>query len=211
MKTFVFALVLSLICSGILAVVSQVCQPRYVQNKELERKVKTLSVLGFDVSMDTEAETINQIYEKNIEERDVTNETGEAIMTAYVYQEADTGAFQGVAFPVSGKGLWGPIRGMVSLAPSLEKFRGVRFFDHQETPGLGAEIEKAWFQEQFVDRPLLNEQGEIALQIVTPGTADGPYEIDGISGATITGNGVHALLKKDIRRFLDHYNGPGAR
>ncbi|MFP4380323.1 MAG: FMN-binding protein [Candidatus Sumerlaeia bacterium] len=206
MKTFVFALILSLVCSSLLAVVSAICQPRYKQNQILETKTKTLSVLGMDVDGSTPVEKINELYSNNVRETTVTNDAGEEITRAFLYVDKESGEFEGVAFPVVGKGLWGTIRGMAALNSDLKTIRGVRFFDHSETPGLGAEISQDWFQEQWEGKPAVNEEGKVTIHIVGPNQADEPDEIDGISGATLTGNGVNEMMQREIRVFLENFS-----
>lgn len=210
MKTFVFALVLSLICSSMLAGVSTVCQPRYVENKELERKTKTLSVLGFEVGEKDPAEKINALYRDSIQEVSVKDQAGEERFRAYVYRDKTSGQVKGMAFPVHGKGLWGPIHGMAAVSGDERTILGVRFFDHEETPGLGAEIGQVWFQKQFEGRPVLDENGKVAIHVVMPKAAKTPYEIDGISGATITGRGITELMQRELRDFLEYYKPEGA-
>ena len=154
MRTFVFALVLSLVCSTLLAVVSGHCQPRYEQNKLLERKTKTLSVLGIETPEEAKADRINGLYGENIVEK----KDAEGSVLAYEYRDKDADKLVGVAFPIRGKGLWGPIGGMMALEGDRATIRGIRFFEHQETPGLGAEIEKDWFQDQFKGKKAIDER-----------------------------------------------------
>lgn len=204
MKTFAFALAMSLICSILLAGVSHFWQPLYQENQALERKSQTLSVLGLEVPEDREA-TLKK-YDQLVEETEAGNKP------AYLYRDPESGQVKAVAFPVDGKGLWGPIRGMAALSGDLKTIQGVRFFDQQETPGLGAEISKDWFQEQFEGKPATGPDGKVQIEVVGANAADSPYEVDGISGATITGDGVTELMQRELARFLENYKpGKGKR
>jgi Na+-transporting NADH:ubiquinone oxidoreductase subunit C len=206
MKTFVFALVLSLLCSSILAFVSAVCQPRYQENRIFEARVNTLQVLGLHPGEGATREEVDKAYSENIKELEMsakTPEGGETTLPVFVNEKS--GVLQGVAFPISGKGLWGPIRGMAALKGDLKTIMGARFFDHQETPGLGAEIDKPWFYEQWSDRPAVDDEGRVVIRVVGPKASTGPNEIDGISGASITSQAITKIMQNGIRVFLDNY------
>jgi Na+-transporting NADH:ubiquinone oxidoreductase subunit C len=97
--------------------------------------------------------------------------------------------------PFTGPGLWGQIHGILALEPDLQTIRGVRFYRHEETPGLGGEISAAWFLEQFPGRKLVGEDGTPGFRIPKPGGAKGaPNAVDGISGATMTCDRVQDML-----------------
>jgi Na+-transporting NADH:ubiquinone oxidoreductase subunit C len=202
MKTFLFALSLSVVCSVLLGLVSQTCRPLADRNRRNERKVKTLNVLGIIVPEGATADAVETLYASKITQ--ATDAEGRVI--AHIFKNPDTGVVEGLAFPVRGKGLWGPIGGMVALESDLKTILGVRFFDHQETPGLGAEIETDWFQNQFVGKQAVDERGQVLVEVVSPGSAEGPYQVDGISGATITGDGVTELMQRGIKEFLKDYD-----
>jgi Na+-transporting NADH:ubiquinone oxidoreductase subunit C len=107
-----------------------------------------------------------------------------------------------VAVDVVGPGLWGPIRGFVSLEPDWNTIRGVTFHDHQETPGLGAEISGESFREQFRGKRLFADDGTPGLRVVTS-SAQGPLEVDGISGATITCDRVADLMRNLAKQISE--------
>ena len=106
------------------------------------------------------------------------------------------------AFPAEGKGLWSTIKSVVGFEKDLATVRGVTFFGHAETPGLGGECSKGWFQGQW--------QGEIAYADGAPvrikvakGKADpeNKSEVDGMSGATITGNGIEKFVYLTYKEY----------
>ena len=102
-----------------------------------------------------------------------------------------------------GKGLWDEIWGYVTLDSDLNTIAG-QAFDHKgETPGLGAEIKdnKAWYT-QFTGKKLYNEAGEYkSVAVVKGGVKDKYHQVDAISGATITGNGVDDMLDKGLAYY----------
>ena len=111
--------------------------------------------------------------------------------------------------PVRGKGLWDAIWGYVALNKDFV-IEGV-FFDHAgETPGLGANIKERFFMDDFTGEHILDPQGDFESVTVTKGNNDPKnerktdYKVDAIAGATITGNGLTAMLKKDIKMYLPY-------
>jgi len=111
--------------------------------------------------------------------------------------------------PVRGKGLWDAIWGFVAMDQNMT-VTGV-FFDHKgETPGLGANIKERFFMDDFTGEKLLD--GNVFKGIkVAKGNNDpkneikDDYEVDAIAGSTITGDGVTAMLKKDIQMYMSYF------
>lgn len=114
--------------------------------------------------------------------------------------------------PVRGIGLWDAIWGYIALNEDLETIKGV-YFDHKgETPGLGANIKEPYFMNYFKGEEIYNPSHEFAGVSVVKGNADPKNldktdnEVDAIAGATITGNGVTAMIKKDLVRYIPYFN-----
>lgn len=102
-----------------------------------------------------------------------------------------------------GTGLWGPIWGYISVNEDGDTVFGADFSHSGETPGLGAEISQSWFGQRFEGKHLFKDGVFKSVAVVKPGkgTSDRDY-VDGISGGTITGNGVSHMLYDT----LDAYN-----
>lgn len=128
-----------------------------------------------------------------------------------LYQWVEGGAVRKYAFPVSGKGLWSTIYGYLALDESLTTIVGVSFYKHGETPGLGGEIEQPWFQDQFKGRKVFDAGKPLPIMIAkgkaSAETASGKHRVvvDGISGATLTGNGVMGFLNSDMKRYEAYF------
>ncbi|NLP58508.1 Na(+)-translocating NADH-quinone reductase subunit C [Lutibacter sp. B1] len=110
--------------------------------------------------------------------------------------------------PVRGKGLWDAIWGYVALDNQLV-VQGV-YFDHAgETPGLGSNIKERFFMDDFTGEHILDGDSFKGIT-VAKGNADPKnmdktdFEVDAIAGATITGNGLAAMLKKDLKMYLPY-------
>ena len=103
--------------------------------------------------------------------------------------------------PVYGAGLWGAIWGYVALDEDKNTIFGTYFSHASETPGLGAEIALPHFQSLFVGKHVM-EGESVALSVVKNGKVANPeFEVDGISGGTITSNGVDAMLKNCMAQY----------
>ena len=104
--------------------------------------------------------------------------------------------------PLTGKGLWGPIWGYIAVDADGKTVFGAYFNHESETAGLGAEIKAEYFQAEFVGKQIEDATGEVALTVVKNGKVDdATTQCDGISGATLTGNGVAAMLSEGLRLY----------
>lgn len=99
-----------------------------------------------------------------------------------------------LVLPIYGAGLWGTMFGFLVLEGDLQTVRGLSFYDHKETPGLGAKVENDDWRAQWVGQSAFNDDGGVALRVVK-GRGNGPGEIDGLSGATLTTNGVDNMIR----------------
>lgn len=112
--------------------------------------------------------------------------------------------------PIYGKGLWDAIWGYVAVDENMV-VQGA-YFDHKgETPGLGANIKQRYFMDDFEGEHLLDEDGTFKGITVAKGNADPKNEdktdneVDAIAGATITGDGVSAMIKSDLKLYQPYF------
>ncbi|MCA9400056.1 MAG: NADH:ubiquinone reductase (Na(+)-transporting) subunit C, partial [Candidatus Omnitrophica bacterium] len=113
------------------------------------------------------------------------------------------------SFPIIGKGLWSTLYGYFALEPDAKTVRGITFYSHGETPGLGAEIEKDWFTSNFVGKNIWDEEEHRLkpVEVVKGKVSDkysgeeAEYYVDGISGATMTSKGVTAMIAKELKVY----------
>lgn len=114
-----------------------------------------------------------------------------------------------MVLPIHGYGLWGTIYGFLTLESDLNTIKGISWYSHKETPGLGARIEEKKWRDQWQGVNAYNEQGEVEV-----GVGKGK-PIDGISGATLTSKGVNNLVQfwlgdQGYKPFLDNLRGGSA-
>ncbi len=111
----------------------------------------------------------------------------------------DDGNLVRVILPVHAYGLWSTMYAFLALEPDLRTVAGISFFEHGETPGLGGEIENPRWQEGWVGRKVRGDDGQPRFRVdrgPTPeGVSDPEHRVDGLSGATITSQGVENMVR----------------
>lgn len=115
-----------------------------------------------------------------------------------VYLIKNGGEVSQIIIPFHGKGLWSTMYGFLSLAPDTQTVKGIGFYQHGETPGLGGEIENKKWQASWEGKKVLSSDYKPTIDIikgaVDPSMAGVESKIDGLSGATLTSDGVEASV-----------------
>lgn len=118
---------------------------------------------------------------------------------SYVYLVKDGDRLEQVILPVRGRGLFSTLYAYLSLDADLETVRGISFYEHGETAGLGAEVENPQWTAKWPDKKMYGDDGSVRLAVVKgvvdPATSGADYQVDGLSGATMTSNGISRLLQ----------------
>jgi len=117
---------------------------------------------------------------------------------ALVYRLEDQGQLELVILPIEGKGLWSTLYGFLALDADLETIRGITFYEHRETPGLGGEVDNPKWKALWRGRRAFGEDGKPRIEVIhgRAGPPDeDPYRVDGLSGATMTSRGVSRLVR----------------
>ncbi|MGB1109687.1 MAG: Na(+)-translocating NADH-quinone reductase subunit C [Gammaproteobacteria bacterium] len=119
-------------------------------------------------------------------------------MPVYLLRDADQ-QVQSVILPVHGYGLWSTMYGLVALGPDGNTVKQVTFYEQRETAGLGGEVANPKWQKQWVGKKIYGESGEPKFQLmkggVVPGSPNEQHHVDGLSGATLTSNGVTNMVR----------------
>ena len=114
--------------------------------------------------------------------------------------------------PLRGAGLWAEIWGYIALREDINTIKGVSFDHKSETAGLGAEITEDWFIDSFTDEKINDSQGNFVGVYLTKSNNDPrnedkmDNEVDAISGATITGDGVSDMIIERVQNYLPYFN-----
>ena len=185
--TIIYASVMVIIVAFLLAFVSSSLKATQDKNVQLDTKKQILAALNIKNVEDADAEYKKEAKEEKRLHVFVCEVDGQ---TKYVV-------------PVYGAGLWGAIWGYVALNEDKDTVYGTYFSHASETPGLGAEIATDWFQQEFVGKKTL-ENGTVALSVVKHGKVEkADYQVDGISGGTITSVGVDTMLKECLKEYVN--------
>lgn len=153
----------------------------------------------FDVAQ-VDVKEPTRAFNINLKEQQLKEKNGEqGAFPIYVFEKEGR---KGYVIPTQGNGLWGAIYSNIALDEDLNTIVGVTFSHDSETPGLGAEITTPKFQQPFIGKQILDENG-IVLSIAVKKHADaaGMHEVDAISGGTMTSNGVNEMLATDLKRY----------
>jgi Na+-transporting NADH:ubiquinone oxidoreductase subunit C len=125
----------------------------------------------------------------------------------YLLTEGDT--IKQVVLPVHGYGLWSTLYGFLSLEGDFNTIKGLRFYEHAETPGLGGEVDNPKWRSQWEGKKVFDEDGNVEIRVIRghvgKDTPEAEHKVDGLSGATLTSNGVTNLLQYWLG---DHGFGP---
>ena len=210
--TIVYASVMVVIVAFLLAFVSSALKSKQDKNIELDTKKQILSALNVRDIKDADAE-----YNKIIKADMLLNQDGSLVENTQGFTTAfekdakenyrlhvfvaDVNGEKKYVVPVYGAGLWGAIWGYVALNADKNTIYGTYFSHASETPGLGAEIATEHFQSEFKDKKVMDGE-KVALSVVKNGhVTNAAHEVDGISGGTITSNGVDAMLKTCLENY----------
>ncbi len=138
---------------------------------------------------------------------------------AFVYLVETDGNFEKVILPIHGYGLWSTLYGFMALESDLNTVAGLGFYEHGETPGLGGEVDNPGWKASWLGKQVYGEQGGVKLALLK-GAVDrshpnARYQIDGLSGATLTGRGVTNIVafwlgENGFKPFLENFKSGDA-
>jgi len=232
--TILFAIGMVLIVGTLLAGIAGATKEKITENKRLEKQQNILYAMGVNdndessatfISTDKAPEAFSKYITKQLViEGDKVTEDDQAYLIDVKKEQAKAkegkvrrlplfvGEKDGKTFyvaPIRGKGLWDAIWGYVALDENMI-VQGA-YFDHKgETPGLGANIKQRFFMDDFIGEHLMSN-GVFKGITVAKGNNDPKNtektdnEVDAIAGATITGDGVTAMIKTDLKLYLPYF------
>ncbi|MDO4801233.1 MAG: FMN-binding protein [Prevotellaceae bacterium] len=192
--TIIYSAILVAVVAFLLAFVYQALKPMQDKNVELDTKIHKLNALNMRGLNKSDVE---QIYKQAfIRHIDADNAS---------YDEFQVDGQTKYLVPVKGQGLWGPISGYIAIDDDKITIFGSDFQHESETAGLGALITEEKFQTQFNGKKIFAEgTDKIVISVVKKGS-NGELRpeniVDGITGATLTSNGVDAMIKDGLTNF----------
>ena len=218
--TIIYASVVVIVVAFLLAFVSKVLEPQSQANERIDKKKQILAALNVrNLSNDQ----VEQKYKEIILQDEIVDAKGHIVKDGRKQdQDGFLLSFKEIThdrlpiyickvdgqtkyiFPLIGKGLWGSIWGYIALNDDLRTVYGTYFSHERETAGLGARINEVSFQQEFVGKHVMKKgSNKIDLSVVKSGKVQDPeVECDGITGATLTSNGVNDMLKQCLGNYM---------
>ena len=215
-KSIAFTALIALVCSLLLTGAATGLKDRKMRNVAVDRQKNILQSVGLVApGQPLDAEQIERLYQANIRCFAVDG-TGGIVAQAsgdgdrpvcFYIQDGGPAAY---IIPVDSRGLWGKIHGYLAIERDGKTVAGFSVYSHNETPGLGGEIEKPWFQKNFIGKQIVDATGAFTPVAIAKGSvadsvaADKQANyVDGISGATPTGK----YLTGGLSDVLTEYEG----
>ena len=223
--TIIYSVIIVVIVAFLLAFVFQALKPIQDANVALDKKKQILNSLNIRDLNDAQADAK---YKEVIVADRVIDEKGKVLLPGTTggenagfkldskdYKEGKLALYicrvngeTKYVIPVYGMGLWGPISGYIALNADKSTVYGVYFNHESETAGLGAEIKdnKAW-QEKFQGKKLFKNGDDKAIALSVEKKVEDPTtQVDAVTGATLTSNGVRDMLHEALGKYLVFIN-----
>ena len=194
--TVIYATIIVVIVAVMLALVSQVLSPRQEANRLLDQQKQILVALNQNYDNTDPAALYLSLV------KDTIDVNGAPVFVANI--EGNTK----YVLKLHGAGLWGGIGGYLALDADKNTIYGINFNHESETPGLGAEIVTEKFRSQFPGKHIRNAAGEVvSVAVLKAGkVADGQEQVDALSGATITCDGVSTMIATNLAEYAEFLN-----
>ena len=222
----IYAGVLTIVCGGLLALASEGLKEKQQYNIDMEAKKNILSTV---ITL-KDGEDINALYAKKVKPfvvdfqgnvvpgmrpKDVNlgaeykKPPAERLLPVFEFKnENDSTKIDYVVLSVYGYGLWNNIWGFVALESDLNTIKGVKFQHAGETPGLGARIESDQdVQDRYTGKQIYEDEKLVSVVMMKGEGSDysgKPHQVDGMSGATLTGKGVNNMLKDYLASYENY-------
>ena len=225
--TYIFSVLMVLSVAFVLSFTSESLKDLQNANVKKEKMQNILSSVGINVSRD-ESEDLYMDYiseELSLKSDGTIDDDIDAFdinLALEVKKDSDTQRFplyianveneKFYVIPLRGAGLWAEIWGYIALKEDINTIKGVSFDHKSETAGLGAEITEDWFIDSFTDEKINDSQGNFVGVYLTKSNNDPrnedkmDNEVDAISGATITGDGVSDMIIERVQNYLPYFN-----
>jgi Na+-transporting NADH:ubiquinone oxidoreductase subunit C len=215
MKSLLFAATLCFVCSIILTTASTGLKQFQEKNIQIDKRRNILISVGLlEKSQQYAADKIESLFNESIKALWVDpsgrlideSQRDESDFPLYVYLKE--GEIEAYIVPFNSRGLWGKIYGYLAIENDGSTISGFTVYKHSETPGLGGEIEKAWFQKNWVGKKIIDRSGAFVSISIAKGAVQDEIQpekrshyVDGISGATLTGKYLTAGLKEVLENY----------
>lgn len=225
--TYIFAILMVVSVAFVLSFTSESLKDLQNSNVKKEKMQNILSSVGINVSRDESEDLYMDYISEELSLKldgtiDSDIEAFDINLALEVKKDSETQRFplyianveneKFYVIPLRGAGLWAEIWGYIALREDINTIKGVSFDHKSETAGLGAEITEDWFIDSFTDEKINDSQGNFVGVYLTKSNNDPrnedkmDNEVDAISGATITGDGVSDMIIERVQNYLPYFN-----
>ncbi|MCW8878991.1 MAG: Na(+)-translocating NADH-quinone reductase subunit C [Kangiellaceae bacterium] len=221
-KTIIVAVALCLVCSVLVSTTAVSLKEKQKANASLDKK-KNILIAANMLEADTDVAQAFENFERRFvdlesgsfidvadaetfDQRQMAKDPANSIAiendvakinrrskVASIYLVKEAGKIKTIILPIHGSGLFSTLYGFVALEADKQTIVGLKFYEHGETPGLGGEVDNAKWLASWPGKKLLDTNGKLALSLVKGG-ASKDTEIDALSGATMTTDGINNML-----------------
>lgn len=154
----------------------------------------------FDLAKSLQNESLHRELESDIDIAGLKKMERYTLVYRVKSQDGDDSGTTTVILPIRGKGLWSTLYGFVALDLGLEqgplavKVRGLTYYKHGETPGLGGEVDNELWKAKWPGKLVFDDEWNVKVEVSKSASGDSKYSVDALSGATLTSNGVTNML-----------------
>ena len=220
--TFIFAIILVVIVSGALAFTATALKKPQAENIRKEKMQNILSTIGVAVDRDNASDNFEKYIKEQLSlksdgsiddqvdafkidlKKEIKKDHQDQRYPIYIAKK-DGKAFY--VIPLYGASLWDAIWGYIALDSDKNTIIGTSFDHKGETPGLGAEINQSWFEDEFIGKTIFDDKGDfVSVKTVKGGASkDDMHGVDAISGGTLTSDGVTRMVEERLKNYLPYF------
>ncbi len=217
--TFIFAIVMVVVVAAVLAFTATTVKPLQAENVKNEKMQNIVSTIGVEVDRDLASTKFDEFVKQQLALKSdgSVDENVDAFKldlhkeTKKTHEEQNYPIYiaekEGKTFyivPLYGSGLWDAIWGYIALESDKNTIIGASFDHAGETPGLGAEINQSWFENQYIGKTIFdNDNNFVSVKAIKGGAKIGDmHGVDAISGGTITAEGVNDMVEERLKNYL---------
>ena len=180
--------------STALIVFARLTQERVDANARIDFERAVLQAVDVDGATEMSSVKVHELFIARI----TTNNP--PVKGALIYRADEKTVY---AVPFEGQGFWDEIKGVIGIESDMKTLAGFAIYEQNETPGLGAEITKPYFRDQFPRLQITRVEQPLQIKTVAQGTPEGTDEIAAITGATQTSTRLEKMINDQLRIWLE--------
>jgi len=191
--------VITAVFSSVLIGLSRMTQARVEANELVAFERAVLNALSIEGASTLSSTDVHTLYLRDVQ----TNNAASGGALQYV----PGGTFAAYALPFEGQGFWAPIKGVIGIKPDKTAVIGISFYEQNETPGLGAEIVKPAFCDQFQGKAISATGEPLSIMTKAEGMPSRTSEVEAVTGATQTSTRLERMINTAISAWRASVQG----